>query len=152
MESRLRIAGQAVHPVLVMFPLGLFTLAVLFDIGNVLGLPDILGALAFWNILGGLIGGGLVVLAGAIDVMLVRSSRAKRVGVLHKLMHMSVLVLFAVISMLRLQSAERVAGGGLLAVELVALAAAFFGAWYGSELANGRPVPAFLRPGAARRG
>ena len=27
MESRLRIAGEAVHPVLVMFPLGLFTMA-----------------------------------------------------------------------------------------------------------------------------
>ena len=72
MESRLRIAGQAVHPVLVMFPLGLFTMAVLFDIGNVLGGPDILGSLAYWNIVAGLIGGVLVVLAGAIDLLFVR--------------------------------------------------------------------------------
>ena len=74
MESRLRIAGQAVHPLLVMFPLGLFTMAVLFDIGNLLGGPDILGALAYWNIVAGLTGGALVVLASAIDLLLVRNS------------------------------------------------------------------------------
>ncbi|HET6529629.1 MAG TPA: DUF2231 domain-containing protein [Actinoplanes sp.] len=152
MESRLRIAGQAVHPVLVMFPLGLFTIAVLFDTGNVLGGPDMLGALAYWNIVAGLIGGVMVVLASAIDLLFVTNSRAKRIGVLHNLMHMGVLVLFAVILMLRTQTADRVAGGGLLTVELVALVAAFFGAWYGGELANRRSVPAFTRPEAARRG
>jgi uncharacterized membrane protein len=152
MESRLRIAGQAVHPVLVMFPLGLFTMAVLFDTGNVLGGPDILGALAYWNIVAGLIGGVMVVLASAIDLLFVRNGRIKRIGVLRNLMHMGVLVLFAVILMLRMQTPDRVAGGGLLAVELIALVAAFFGAWYSGELANRRSVPAFARPETARRG
>jgi uncharacterized membrane protein len=147
MESRLRIAGQAVHPVLVMFPLGLFTMAVLFDLGNVLGGPDILGSLAYWNIVAGLAGGVLVVLASAIDLLFVRSTRAKRFGVLQNLMHMGVLILFAVILMLRMQSQDRVAGGGLLVVELIALVAAFFGAWYGGELANRGAVPAFARRG-----
>ncbi len=83
MESRLRIAGQAVQPVLVMFPLGLFTMAILFDIGNLLGGPDILGALAYWNIVAGLIGGVLAGLALAIDLVFVRNrTRAKRMGVL----------------------------------------------------------------------
>lgn len=150
MESRLSIAGQAVHPVLVMFPLGLFTMAVLFDAGNVLGGPAILGALAFWNIVAGLVGGVLVVLAGAIDAMVVRDVRAKRIGVLRNLIHMGVLFLFAVIMMLRMQSPDRVAGGGLLIVELIALVAAFVGAWYGSELANRRLAPAYLQVG--RRG
>ena len=150
MESRLSIAGQAVHPVLVMFPLGLFTMAVLFDAGNVLGGPTILGVLAYWNIVAGLVGGVLVVLAGAIDAMVVRDVRAKRIGVLRNLIHMGVLLLFAVIMMLRMQSPDRVAGGGLLIVELVALVAAFVGAWYGTELANRRLTPAYLQVG--RRG
>jgi uncharacterized membrane protein len=151
MESRLRIAGQAVHPVLVMFPLGLFTMAVLFDAGNVLGGPAILGALAFFNIVAGMAGGILVVLAGAIDLMFVRNARAKRIGVLQNLMHMGVLVLFAVILMLRMQSPDRVAGGGLLVVELIALVAAFVGAWYGGELADRRSgTPAYAPAG--RRG
>jgi uncharacterized membrane protein len=151
MESRLRIAGQAVHPVLVMFPLGLFTMAVLFDAGNVLGGPDILGVLAYWNIVAGLGGGVLVVLASAIDLMFVRDVRAKRMGVLQNLVHMGVLVLFAVLLMLRMRSPERVAGGGLLIVEVLAMAAAFVGAWYGAELVNRRGVtPAYAQAG--RRG
>jgi len=145
MESRLRIAGQAVHPVLVMFPLGLFTMAVLFDLGNVLGGPDMLGALAYWNIVAGLIGGVLVVLASAIDLLFTRNTHAKRLGVLQNLMHMGVLVLFAVITMLRVQSPDRVAGGGLLLVETIALVGAFVGAWYGGELVNRRIAPALAR-------
>lgn len=152
MESRLRIAGQEVHPVLVMFPLGLFTMAVLFDLGNLLGGPAILGALAYWNIVAGLLGGFLVVLASAIDMAVAPSSRTKRVGVLQNLMHMGVLILFAVIIMLRMQSPDRVAGGGLLAVEILALVAAFVGAWYGGELATRRAIPAFVQAAAGRRG
>ncbi len=151
MESRLRIAGQAVHPVLVMFPLGLFTMAVIFDAGDVLGGPAILGALAYWNIVAGLVGGVLVVLAGAIDLTFVRNARAKRIGVLQNLMHMGVLILFTVLLMLRMQSPDRVAGGGLLIVEVVALIAAFVGAWYGGELVNRPGVTAAYAP-AGRRG
>ena len=150
MESRLRIAGQAVHPVLVMFPLGLFTMAVLFDMGNVLGGPDILGSLAYWNIVAGLLGGVLVVLAGAVDLALMRGTRAKRLAVLQNLMNMGVLILFAVIVMLRMQSPDRVAGAGLLFVELIALVAAFFGAWYGGEIVNRRTVPAFAQASVRR--
>jgi uncharacterized membrane protein len=153
MESRLRIAGQAVQPVLVMFPLGLFTMAILFDIGNLLGGPDILGALAYWNIVAGLIGGVLAGLATAIDLVFVRNrTRAKRTGVLLVLINMGVLILFAVILMLRMRTPDRVAGGGLLAVELLSLAAAVFGAWYGGELVNRRSAPSFARAHAGNRG
>jgi uncharacterized membrane protein len=147
MESRLRIAGQAVQPVLVMFPLGLFTMAVLFDLGNLLGGPDILGALAYWNIIAGLVGGVLAAIAAAIDLAFVRpGTPAKRTGVLNTLINMGVLILFAVILLLRMRTVDRVAGGGLLAVEILALAAAAYGAWFGGELVNRRrPVQVTTR-------
>jgi uncharacterized membrane protein len=148
MESRLRIAGEAIHPVLVMFPLGLFSIALFFDLGNLAGGPDILGQLAYWNIMAGLLGGVLVVLAGAIDLIFVRNGHLKRVGVLRNLISMGVLVFFAVIVMLRMQSQDRVIGWGVFAVEVVALAAAFYGAWFAGELANRRTAPAL----AVRRG
>jgi uncharacterized membrane protein len=152
MESRLSIAGQAVQPVLFMFPLGLFTMAVLFDVGNLLGAPDILGALAYWNIVAGLVGGVLVALATAIDLVFISSgSAAKRAGVLIALVNMGVLILFAVILMLRMRTTDRVAGGGLLAVELIALAAAIFGAWYGGELVHRRRPATFARAEAGHR-
>jgi uncharacterized membrane protein len=146
MESRLRIAGQAVQPVLVMFPLGLFAMAVLFDLGNLLGGPDILGALAYWNIIAGLVGGVLAAVAAAIDLAFVRpGTPAKRTGVLNTLINMGVLIFFAVILLLRMRTVDRVAGGGLLAVEILALAAAAYGAWFGGELVNRRPVQVATR-------
>jgi uncharacterized membrane protein len=135
-----------------MFPLGLFAMAIFFDLGHLLGGPAIVGTLGYWNIVAGLIGGVLAALAGAIDLVFLRNgTRAKRTGVLLALLNMGVLILFAVILMLRMRTTDRVAGGGVVAVELLALTAAVFGAWYGGELVNRRPAAAFARAEPARR-
>lgn len=151
MESRLSIAGQAVQPILVMFPLGLFAMAVIFDVANLLGGPGMLGALAYWNIVAGLAGGFLAMLAGAIDLAFVRRPTAKRVGVLRVLVNLGVLFLFAVILMVRVGAHDRSAGVGLLFLELLALAISGFGLWFGGELANGR-MPGFAKAAVENRG
>jgi uncharacterized membrane protein len=151
MESRLKIAGQAVQPILVMFPLGLFAMAIIFDVADLLGGPSILGTLAYWNIAAGLVAGVLATLAGAIDIAFVRRADAKRLGVLRVLLNMGVLFLFAVILMVRVGDPDRAAGGGLFLLELLALALTGFGAWFGGELANGR-TPAFARAALGNRG
>jgi uncharacterized membrane protein len=151
MESRLKIAGQAVQPILVMFPLGLFAMAVIFDAANLLGGPNILGTLAFWNVVAGLVAGILATLAGAIDLAFVKRAETKRVGVLRVLLNMGSLILFAVILMVRVGSAARAAGVGLFLIELLALAVTGFGAWFAGQLANGR-TPAFARAAVGQRG
>ncbi len=151
MESRLKIAGQAVQPILVMFPLGLFAMAVIFDLANLAGGPAILGSLAYWNLVAGLVGGVAAALAGAIDVAFVRRADAKRIGVLRVLVNMGVLILFAVIVMVRVGDPDREAGVGLFLLELIALAISGFGAWFGGALANGR-IPAFARAAVGNRG
>jgi uncharacterized membrane protein len=150
MESRLSIAGQAVQPILVMFPLGLFTMAIIFDLADLGGAPGIIGALAYWNIVAGLIGGTLATLAGAIDLAFVRRPTARRIGVLRVLLNMGVLILFAVILMVRVGAPDRAAGVGLFLVELLALAISGFGAWFSGELANGR-TPAFAKAAVGNR-
>ncbi len=151
MESRLKIAGQAVHPILVMFPLGLFAMAVIFDVADLAGGPSLLGTLAYWNIVAGLLAGILATLAGAIDLAFVRHADAKRMGVLRVLLNMGVLIVFAVILMVRVGNPDRAAGGGLFLLEVIALGLTGFGAWFGGELANGR-VPAFARAAVGNRG
>ncbi|HWS38106.1 MAG TPA: DUF2231 domain-containing protein [Actinoplanes sp.] len=146
----MNVAGQTVQPILVMFPLGLFAMAVLFDMADLLGGPNILGALAYWNIVAGLVGGALVAIAIAVDVMFARRSRDRRLGVMRSLLNVGVLVIFAVIAMLRVQAPDRVIGGGLFFIEVLALALAGFGAWFGDEVANGR-APAFARAAAGNR-
>ena len=151
MESRLKIAGQAVQPILVMFPLGLFAMAAIFDTADLSGGPGILGTLACWNVVAGLVAGILATLAGAIDLAFVRRPEYKRVGVLRILLNMGSLFLFAVILMMRMGSPDRAAGVGVFLVELVALGISCFGAWFASRLAHGR-TPAFARAAAGQRG
>jgi uncharacterized membrane protein len=151
MESRLRIAGQAVQPILVTFPLGLFLMAGIFDVADLAGGPSILGSLGYWNVVAGLLAGGLAVLAGAIDLVFVRRPTAKRIGVLRVLFNMATLILFAVILMVRVGEPERQVGIGLFLVELLALGVAGFGAWFSGALANGR-TPAFARAAVGHRG
>jgi uncharacterized membrane protein len=45
-----------VHPMLVMFSLGFFVTAFLFDFVDVVGGPTFLGQVAYWNIVAGLLG------------------------------------------------------------------------------------------------
>jgi uncharacterized membrane protein len=151
MESRLRIAGQAVQPILVAFPLGLFVMAGIFDVADLTGGPSILGSLGYWNVVAGLIAGGLAVLAGAIDLIFVRRPLAKRIGVLRVLLNMATLILFAVILMVRVGEPERQVGVGLFLVELLAIGVAGFGAWFAGALAGGR-TPAFARAAVEHRG
>jgi uncharacterized membrane protein len=150
MESRLRIAGHPIHPVLVMFPLGLFATAVIFDAGHLLGGPALLGEAAYWNIGAALCGGVIAASAGVVDLMFLRNgTSAKRAAVTHGLVNFGVLLMFLVILMLRMGSTNRTAGGGLLAVELVVLAGAVAGAWFGGELVN--RLGTSEGPGAADR-
>lgn len=81
MESRTKFLGHAVHPFLVVFPLGLFATAVFFDaIGWVTGNGKWLEA-SFLIIAAGLIGGMISALFGLIDFQAIPwNTRAKKIG------------------------------------------------------------------------
>ncbi|PZG12422.1 hypothetical protein C1I95_25860 [Micromonospora craterilacus] len=135
MESRLKVLGHAVHPMLVMFPVALLVTAVLFDVIDALGGPRFLGEVAYWNLTVGLIGGVLAAAAGAVDLLAIPAgTRAKRVGVTHAAANFAMLLLFAAVWVVRLNAEYRTAGGALIAIEVVAVAILGVAAWLGGEL------------------
>lgn len=137
MESRVKIMGHPVHPMLVMFPVALFVTAVIFDVIDILGGPRFLGEVAYWNIVVGLIGGVFAAAAGAVDLRAIpRHTRAKRIGVAHALTNSAVIVLFAAVWAVRMAADQRTAGGALIAIEIVAIVGAGLGAWFGGELVD----------------
>jgi uncharacterized membrane protein len=146
MQSRLRLAGQAVHPLLLMFPLGLFALVVIFDLAGLLGAPALIGSLAQCTLVAGLAGGTLALPVTWFDVVAVPDRPAPRPGVLVVLLDLGVLVLFAVIALLRLHHADRSAAPGLVGLEAAGLALGVSSAWFTGRL-DGRPRLAAIRPG-----
>src|SRR5215212_3199956 len=67
MESRVKVLGHPLHPMLVVVPLGSFIAAVIVDvIGVVAGNPT-LSVVGFWNIAVGVVGGLLAAAFGLAD-------------------------------------------------------------------------------------
>jgi uncharacterized membrane protein len=96
MESKAKLAGHAAHPILIVFPLGLLVTSVIFD--GVYWLndnPDMM-LVAYWMITAGLLVGLAAAIPGWIDWFAIPDgTRAKRIGLLHGLGNVSVLLLFA---------------------------------------------------------
>lgn len=65
----MRLFGHPVHPMLVVFPLGLLTLVPVWDALFWFGVLPEAAHLAYWNELLGLIGGALAVVTGVGDLM-----------------------------------------------------------------------------------
>src|SRR5690606_27298687 len=67
MESRAKAAGHAVHPMLVMFPLGLLTTAVVFDVLHLITGGSDFAIASAYMIAAGVVGGLLAAVFGWID-------------------------------------------------------------------------------------
>ncbi|MEV6709661.1 DUF2231 domain-containing protein [Micromonospora wenchangensis] len=162
MESRLKVLGHPVHPMLVMFPVALLVTGTVFDIVDTVGGPDFLAEVAYWNITVGLVGGLLAAGAGAFDLLAIPAgTRAKRVALTHAAANVAVILLFAAVWAVRLNADSRAAGGALIAIEVVGLAILGVSAWLGGELVDrlgvgvdsdaGLDAPSSLRSAAASR-
>jgi uncharacterized membrane protein len=138
MRSRLRLGGHGVQPLLLMFPLGLFWMAFVFDTATLLGAPAMVGTLAFWNIVAGLIGGLLAAVAAGYDAFTAKGPAAARIGFVSLLLDVGVLIVFAVLALLRVRGPDRVVEPGLLLLEVAGLLVAGFGAWFGGRFADPR--------------
>jgi uncharacterized membrane protein len=134
MESKAKIAGHAVHPMLIVFPLGLLATAVGFDLVSLIGGNPRWTVMAFYLIGVGVVAGVLAAVAGAIDWWAIpRGTRAKRIGLLHGGGNLVVVALFALSWLLRRPLPAEPPTGAIVA-GLVALGIALVTAWLGGEL------------------
>src|SRR5256885_16403503 len=84
MESRVKLAGHPVHPMLIVLPLGLLSVGVVFDIVYLATNDPTFAEVAFWNITVGIAGGLLAAVFGLIDWLAIpKGTRAKRLGLWH---------------------------------------------------------------------
>ena len=134
MESRAKLLGHPVHQMLIVFPLGLLAMAVIFDV-LAIGLGNgYWSEISYWMIAAGVITGLLAAPFGFIDWLgIPGGTRAKRVGLLHGVGNVVVVVLFAASWLMR--------RGNATAPDVAALVLSFAGAgvalftgWLGGEL------------------
>jgi len=135
MESRVKIFGHAVHPILVVFPLGLLATAVIFDVVYLITGDAAMALIAFWMIGAGLIGGAIAAPFGWIDWFAIpENTRAKRIGLLHGVGNVVVLLLFVGSWWLRRQNLSDVPPSGALVLSFLGAGLALLTGWLGGEL------------------
>jgi uncharacterized membrane protein len=134
-ETRLRISGHPIQPVLVTFPVGLFVCAVLFDLARLVGAPEIVGEVGYWTVTAGLVAAGLTLVAGLVDLWDVPETSPVRRPVVTLLLVNGVMAgMFLLVCLMRAALPERGATGGLVVVEAVALAVGGLGVRLGAQL------------------
>ena len=138
MESRFKVLGHPVHPMLIPFPLGLFATAVVFDlIALIRGDWDRLALAAYYMIAAGIIGGLLAAIFGAIDwIAIPNGTRAKRIATLHGVGNVVIVALFAIAWLVRRGSPPDDASGLPIVLEVIGVLGALVTGWLGGELVD----------------
>jgi uncharacterized membrane protein len=136
MESRVKFAGHPVHPMLIVFPLGLLSTAVIFDIIYLVSGNPQWTVVAYYMIGAGVIGGLAAAVFGWLDWFAIPGgTRAKRIGLWHGAGNVAVLTLFILSWVLRRESPVEPPTGAIVA-GLLGAVLALITSWLGGELVD----------------
>lgn len=134
MESKAKLLGHAIHPILIVFPLGLLATGVIFDIFYLIWGNTTFSTVAYWMIASGIIGGLVAAPFGWIDWFSIPSNtRAKRIGLIHGLSNTVALLFFAGSWWLRSDAPIRPEMMATI-LSFIGAGLAAFGGWLGGEL------------------
>jgi uncharacterized membrane protein len=130
------LLGHPIHPMLVVFPLGLLVTSLIFDFLR-LGTGNGTWSLVAEYLIGaGVIGGLIAAVPGLIDWLSIPAgTRAKAIGAWHGIGNVIVVVLFAVSWLMRRPAPEAPAAGAIV-LSCVAVCIGAVTGWLGGELVD----------------
>ena len=137
MESRAKALGHPIHQMLIPFPFGLLSTAVIFDIIYLVWGNPTMVTVSYWMMIAGIIGGVVAAPFGLIDWLAIpKGTRAKSVGMIHGLGNVVVLLLFLGSWYLRYTTPFYVPSTPALLLSFVGFALAGVTGWLGGELVD----------------
>jgi uncharacterized membrane protein len=153
MQSRARILGEQLNPLLTVLPLGILGTALLCDLGALMSGVHFFGRVALWDMGAGLVVGLLALCGLLVDLVTAPpASFARRIVGVVTLAVASMIVLFGIVWSVRMDT--RATGTGpMFLVELIALGAGIAGVWMarGLVIGHGLHEPTPARAAALRR-
>lgn len=137
MESKVKVLGHPIHPMLIVFPLGLMVSAVIFDVLYLVTDNPNFPVVSYYMIAGGIIGGLAAAIFGFVDFLAIPGhTRAKRVALAHGLGNAAVLILFAISWFIRQGNDGFVPSTTALLFSFLGVATGTVTAWLGGELVD----------------
>ena len=136
MESKVKAFGHPIHPMLIVFPLGLLATSLFFDIIHWITGNGFFSVVAFWMITAGVIGALLAAIFGLIDWLAIPAgTRAKTLGLWHGVGNVVIVLLFIVSWLIRL-NAQSNPNVFAYILSIVGVVLALFTGWLGGELVD----------------
>ncbi len=137
MESKVKLAGHPIHPMIIVLPLGLYSISVIFDIIRMITGNEILATVSYWNIAAGIIGGLAAAVSGTVDWLPIPAgTRAKQIGLWHGVGNVVVTGLFTVSWFMRSNEPGYVPSTLAFLLVLAALLLSVVTGWLGGELVD----------------
>lgn len=132
MRTKAGIAGHPLHPMLVVFPIGLWVFSFAADLiylstDNAAWIP-----VAYYTMAGGIVGAIVAAVPGAIDLFSITSGKTRRTGMWHMLLNVTALVLFAVNFWLR--SPDQAPTSALVWLSAISVALLGVSGWLGGDM------------------
>jgi uncharacterized membrane protein len=135
MDSRAKIAGHPVHPMLIVFPLGLLATSLVFDVAAKVTGTTGLALASYYMIPAGVIGGLAAAVFGVVDWLAIpKATRARGIGAIHGVGNVVVVALFVLSWVLRRDDALH-PGSVSVVLSLIGVLLALVTGWLGGELA-----------------
>jgi uncharacterized membrane protein len=132
MRTPASIAGHPIHPMLVPIAIGGFILSFVFDIVcRVSGNVEPWSAVAYYTMIGGLVGALCAALPGLVDLVSLPQGPTKRVALTHMGLNLTVVALYAINIWLR---HENMAAQGPMWLSLLALVLLVISGWLGGKM------------------
>lgn len=138
------VAKHPIHPMLVVFPIGLWVFSLVCDIAFAAGWGGpIWNEMAFYTMAGGLAGALLAAVPGFIDFLSL-TGRVRSIALTHMILNLGIVGMYALNLFLRTRSAP----GAALPLALSALAVVLLGVsgWLGGEMVYVHGVGVESRP------
>lgn len=132
MASPASIAKHPLHPMLVAFPIGLWVFSLVCDVIYMAGEDAAWGATALYTMVGGTIGGLLAAVPGFIDYLSITDDRVNRIATWHMVLNLTIVGLFVINILLRLQNPP--GAFGPFALSLIANLLLIVSGWLGGHL------------------
>jgi uncharacterized membrane protein len=136
MESKVKLLGHPIHPMLIVFPLGLLATSFIFDIMYLMTQTAQWTLIAFYMIGAGIIGGLAAAVFGFLDWLAIPTgTRARQIGLLHGLGNLVIVVLFIVSWLMRRDNPSAPENMAII-LSFIGIALALLTSWLGGELVD----------------
>lgn len=155
MITKASFAKHPIHPMLVPLPIGLWIFSLACDLIRLMEGDIIWSTVALYALAGGIIGAVIAALPGLIDLLDMSASKAKRIGIWHMAINLTLVAMYLVNFLWR-RNAEPGAMGPL-ALSILAVLLLGVSGWLGGEMVyvHGvavEPVEGKLLGGRSREG